>query len=132
MSAPVSPAVALAAVALLVAGLAAALPDRKARLVAKVSAPGYVPHHLVRPMSPDELAFRIVDGDHRLRVVDLRGEAARAARPLPGAAQPSGASPGPAPWAMRHGTAGRIGADVAGARPPLRWRTCGAADAGRR
>ena len=77
--------VASAALLLAVAGLAAALPDRKARLVAKVSAPGYVPHHLVRPMNPDELAFRIVDGDHRLRVVDLRGEAARAARPLPGA-----------------------------------------------
>ncbi len=73
-----------AALLLAVAGLAAALPDRTARLVAKVNAPGYAPHHLVRPMSPDELAFRIVDGDHRLRVVDLRGEAARAARPLPG------------------------------------------------
>lgn len=74
-----------AAVLLLAAaGFAAALPDRTARLVAKVNAPGYVPHHLVRPMTPDELAFRIVDRDRRLRVVDLRDDAARAARPLPG------------------------------------------------
>ncbi len=35
-------------------------------------------------MTPDELAFRILDRDPRLRVVDLRGEAARKARPLPG------------------------------------------------
>lgn len=77
--------VAAAALLLAVAGLAAALPDRKTRLVAKVSDPDYVPHHLVRAMSPDELAFRIVDRDRRLRVVDLRDEAARSARPLPGA-----------------------------------------------
>jgi rhodanese-related sulfurtransferase len=60
------------------------VPNRNARLVAKVNAPGYVPHHVVKPMSPDELAFRIIDGDQRLRVVDLRPEAARKARPLPG------------------------------------------------
>ena len=66
------------------AALAAALPDRNARLVAKVTAADYVPHHTVKAMSPDELAFRILDRDPRLRVVDLRPEAARKARPLPG------------------------------------------------
>jgi rhodanese-related sulfurtransferase len=35
-------------------------------------------------MTPDELAFRILDRDPKLRVVDLRTEAARKARPLPG------------------------------------------------
>ncbi len=77
--------VAAAAVLLAFAALAAVLPNRNARLVAKVNAPGYVPHHVVKPMTPDELAFRILDRDPRLRVVDLRPEAARKARPLPGA-----------------------------------------------
>jgi rhodanese-related sulfurtransferase len=82
---------AAAAVLLAFAALAAVLPNRNVRLVAKVNAPGYVPHHVVKPMSPDELAFRIVDRDPRLRVVDLRPEAARKARPLPGTiAVPSG------------------------------------------
>ncbi len=80
-----------AALLLAVAALGAALPDRSARLVAKVTKPGYVPHHVVRAMPPDELAFRILDRDPRLRVVDLRDEAARKARPLPGAiAVPAG------------------------------------------
>jgi rhodanese-related sulfurtransferase len=73
-----------AALLLAFAALAAFIPDRNARLVAKVTAPGYVPHHTVKPMTPDELAFRILDRDPRLRVVDLRDEAARKARPLPG------------------------------------------------
>jgi uncharacterized membrane protein YedE/YeeE/rhodanese-related sulfurtransferase len=81
---PVKRHVAAAAVLLAFAALAALFPDRNARLVAKVNAPGYVPHHVVKPMTPDELAFRILDRDPRLRVVDLRGEAARKARPLPG------------------------------------------------
>ena len=81
---PVRTHVIAAAALLAVAALAALLPSRNARLVAKVTAPGYVPHHVVKPMTPDELAFRILDRDPRLRVVDLRGEAARKARPLPG------------------------------------------------
>jgi len=73
-----------AALLLAVAALGAVLPDREARLVAKVTAAGYVPHHVVRAMTPDELAFRILDGDRKLRVVDLRDDSARKARPLPG------------------------------------------------
>jgi rhodanese-related sulfurtransferase len=76
--------VAAAGVLLAVSALAAVLPDRNARLVARVNAPGYVPHHAVKSMTPDELAFRILDRDPRLRVVDLRAEATRKARPLPG------------------------------------------------
>ncbi len=81
---PVGPHVAAGAVLLAAAAFAAILPDRNARLVAKVTAPGYVPHHAVKPMTPDELAFRILDRDPHLRVVDLRPEAARKAKPLPG------------------------------------------------
>jgi hypothetical protein len=81
---PVREHVVAGAVLLAVAALAALLPERSARLVAKVTAPGYVPHHVVKPMPPDELAFRILDRDPRLRVVDLRAEAERKAQPLPG------------------------------------------------
>jgi hypothetical protein len=81
---PVRKHVAAAGLLLAVAALAAVLPDRNARLFAKVNAPGYVPHHAVKAMTPDELAFRILDSDPRLRVVDLRAEATRKARPLPG------------------------------------------------
>ncbi|MBP9823014.1 MAG: hypothetical protein KBF21_02215, partial [Thermoanaerobaculia bacterium] len=52
---------------------------------AKVKNEGYVPRHAVRSMTPDELAFRLVDRDPRTRVFDLRDEAARAAHPMPGA-----------------------------------------------
>ncbi len=77
----------LAAAGALVAAaiVAALLPGREARLVARVTAPGYVPRHAVKAMTPDELAFRIVDRDPRLRVVDLRPESARRDQPLPGA-----------------------------------------------
>lgn len=73
-----------AAALLALAVLGAALPERRARLVAMVTAEGYAPPHAVKAMSPDELAFRIVDRDPRTRVVDLRPEAARKAAPLPG------------------------------------------------
>jgi hypothetical protein len=81
---PVKRHVAAAALLLAVAAVGAVLPGREARLVAKVTAPGYVPHHTVKAMTPDELAFRILDRDRRLRVVDLRDEAARKTLPLPG------------------------------------------------
>jgi rhodanese-related sulfurtransferase len=61
------------------------VPDRKAALLAEVSAPGYRQAHPVRVMTADELAFRVIDRDPRLLVVDLRGEAARTGLPLPGA-----------------------------------------------
>ncbi len=81
---PVKKHVVAAAALVAFAALVAVLPTRNARLLAKVTAAGYVPHHTIKAMSPDELAFRILDRDQRLRVVDLRGEAARKARPLPG------------------------------------------------
>lgn len=76
---------AAAALLLAIAALAALLPDRESRLVAKVTREGYVPHHVVKSVTPDELAFRLLDRDRKLRAVDLRGEEARKARPLPGA-----------------------------------------------
>lgn len=78
---------AVAAVGLLaVALVAAVLPGRAERLQAKVTSDGYVPRHAVRAMTPDELAFRLVDLDPGTRVFDLREAAERASHPMPGAA----------------------------------------------
>lgn len=74
-----------AAVLLAAAVVVAVLPARDERLLARVSADGYRPPQVVQAMTPDELAFRIVDRDPRTRVVDLRSETVRAAQPLPGA-----------------------------------------------
>lgn len=77
---------AVAAASLLTVALVAALlPGRSARLQAKVMDEGYVPRHAVQSMTPDELAFRLVDRDPRTRVFDLRDEVARKAHPMPGA-----------------------------------------------
>jgi rhodanese-related sulfurtransferase len=76
----------LAALALLVAGVAvAAWPDYQARLLAKASDEQL---RLVNPidrMTPDEVAFRIVDADPSLLLVDVRPVEAFAKWTLPGA-----------------------------------------------
>lgn len=82
---PVRRHAAAAAALLALALFAALLPERRDRLVARVGAPDYRPPHAVRAMTPDELAFRILDRDPHLRVVDLRPAAERSSRPLPGA-----------------------------------------------
>ncbi|MCB1008474.1 MAG: rhodanese-like domain-containing protein [Acidobacteria bacterium] len=74
-----------AAILFAVAIPVALLPARADRLHARVTAPGYTPRHAVHPMTPDELAYRLVDRDPRLRVLDLRSEAERSAHPMPGA-----------------------------------------------
>lgn len=50
------------------------LPDRITALLAEVDGPAYRAAHPVRMMTPDELAFRIMDRDPRLVIVDLRSE----------------------------------------------------------
>lgn len=74
-----------AAILLAVALVAALLPGRTERLRAKVTGAAYVPRHAVQSMTPDELAFRLVDRDPRLRVFDLRDDPARTSHPMPGA-----------------------------------------------
>ncbi len=59
------------------------LPDRKARLLAEVADPAYQRAHPVRTMETDELAFRLLDRDPRLLLVDVRPEAGYKALPLP-------------------------------------------------
>jgi rhodanese-related sulfurtransferase len=60
------------------------LPDRKTHLVDKVSDPTYLSTHPVKLMTADELAFRIVDHEPRMRIIDIRTPAACAKLALPG------------------------------------------------
>ncbi len=60
------------------------LPDRKTALVARVSDPGYIAAHPTPTMTVDELAFRIVDNEPNIRIIDLRKADAFAAAALPG------------------------------------------------
>jgi rhodanese-related sulfurtransferase len=74
----------LAAAGVLVLGLVLLrLPDRKAHLLAEVGDAAYQRAHPVRYMDADELAFRLLDRDSRLLLVDVRPEAAYKSLPLP-------------------------------------------------
>lgn len=48
------------------------LPDGKERLLTKVLDNEYLSSHTVPLMTSDELAFRIIDNDHRLQIIDVR------------------------------------------------------------
>jgi hypothetical protein len=75
----------LAAAGLLALGVALFfLPDRKTSLLAQVADPVYQRSHPVRYMTADELAFRVLDGDPRLLVLDLRDEVAQKKLAFPG------------------------------------------------
>jgi rhodanese-related sulfurtransferase len=67
------------------AAIVALVPDSRARLLAKASDAGYQRAHPVARMTADELAFRIVDRDPSIVVVDLRPPAEFARGALPGA-----------------------------------------------
>ncbi len=75
----------LAGAALLVlGGVLLVLPDYKSRLLARVSDGAYAGAHPVPVMTADELAFRIVDHEPNVRIVDVRSPQAWTARSLPG------------------------------------------------
>ena len=61
------------------------LPDRRTHLINKVSDAKYVASHPVVMMDADELAFRIVDRDPTIRIIDLRSADAFTSYSLPGA-----------------------------------------------
>ena len=65
--------------------LAAALPDTRARLFAKAADPAYQHAYPVDRMTADELAFRIVDRDPKLLIVDVRPAEKFVKDGLPGA-----------------------------------------------
>lgn len=76
----------LAGVALLAIGVfAAAWPDYRDRMLAKAGDEAYRRTHAVERMTPDEVAFRIMDADPLLLLVDVRPAAAFAKWTLPGA-----------------------------------------------
>jgi len=60
------------------------LPDRKTHLINKVSDPRYAVSHPVAVMDADELAFRIVDHEPNIRIIDVRSPDAFAIHSLPG------------------------------------------------
>ncbi len=74
-----------AGVALLALGLVAFVtPDRKTSILREVESPAYQQEHPLRTMSIDELAFRVLDRDPRLVIIDVRTPEQFAAMPLPG------------------------------------------------
>ena len=60
------------------------LPSRQGEILSEVSNPGYKPMHPVTLISSDELAFRILDRDPRLILVDVRPAQEYAQAALPG------------------------------------------------
>ncbi|MGA7161635.1 MAG: YeeE/YedE thiosulfate transporter family protein [Bacteroidota bacterium] len=62
------------------------LPDRKTHLIDKVSDAQYVATHPAAIMEVDELAFRIVDAEPNIRIIDIRSHEAFAKLALPGSA----------------------------------------------
>lgn len=75
-----------AGVAVLALGMVfTVMPDRKAHLLSKVSDPTYVASHAVATMDVDELAFRIVDREPNVQIIDIRASSAYARLSLPGA-----------------------------------------------
>jgi len=61
------------------------LPDRKTSMIARVSDQAFLAAHPVETMEIDELAYRLVDRDPRVQVVDIRPAEAFARQSLPGA-----------------------------------------------
>ena len=77
---------AIAMVALLAIGWFVAItPERETRLTEKAADPAYEQAHPIPRMSPDELAFRIIDRDRSLRLIDIRSPKEFATLALPGA-----------------------------------------------
>ena len=62
------------------------LHDRKTSMLEQVSDAGYINSQQINMMTSDELAFRIIDEDPKLQIIDVRGEKEFAALALPKAA----------------------------------------------
>ncbi|RPI06841.1 MAG: hypothetical protein EHM64_01450 [Ignavibacteriae bacterium] len=75
--------VAAGIVALALGVLFIVLPDRKTHLLNKVSEPNYISSHPVVTMEIDELAFRIVDREPNIQIIDVRTPESYARMALP-------------------------------------------------
>jgi rhodanese-related sulfurtransferase len=60
------------------------MPDYKERVMNEVSQPEYLKTFQVKEMTPDELAFRIIDHDPKLTIIDVRPQAEFSKMLLPG------------------------------------------------
>jgi uncharacterized membrane protein YedE/YeeE/rhodanese-related sulfurtransferase len=76
--------VAAGAGVIVLGGILLVLPDRKAHLIERVSFPEYQATHAAVIMDVDELAFRIIDREPRMQIVDIRAPEAFATLALPG------------------------------------------------
>jgi rhodanese-related sulfurtransferase len=75
----------LAAAGVLVLGMILLiLPERKAHMISVVSNPSYVAAHSLKTMTADELAFRIVDKESNIQIVDVRNSDEYGQLALPG------------------------------------------------
>jgi rhodanese-related sulfurtransferase len=75
----------IAAGGVLLAGIVLLIvPNRKEHLIRKVSDPAYAAAHPIRRMTADELAFRIIDREPTIRLIDVRPAASFASFALPG------------------------------------------------
>jgi rhodanese-related sulfurtransferase len=76
----------MAAIGVLALGLVLlVLPERKAHMISTVSNASYLAAHPVKIMTVDELAFRIVDKEQSIQIVDVRSADQYAKLALPGA-----------------------------------------------
>lgn len=75
----------LAGVSIIALGLVLVfLPDYKQRLLDEVTAKEFLQTHPVKEMTPDELAFRVIDHDPRLTIIDVRPQEEYSKMFLPG------------------------------------------------
>jgi hypothetical protein len=75
----------LAGIGVLVLGIVLLfLPDYKDRIFTEVSDKEYLHTRPVKEMTPDEMAFRIIDKDPRLIIIDVRPQSDFASMSLPG------------------------------------------------
>jgi rhodanese-related sulfurtransferase len=65
-------------------GILFVLPDRRTHLIERVTTPEYQATHTAAVMDVDELAFRIIDHEPRVQIVDIRTPDAFGAFALPG------------------------------------------------
>lgn len=64
--------VGLTAIALIIGLSAFVMPDRKANMLNQLSDPGFVNNYPVKVITSDELAFRLIDDDKDIQIIDLR------------------------------------------------------------
>jgi rhodanese-related sulfurtransferase len=82
---PVARHVAAGAGVLALGILLLVLPDRRTELIARTSSADYLAAHPATAMEAEELAFRVVDRDPRVRIIDIRPAKQFASVALPGA-----------------------------------------------